>query len=148
MYIIKIDKAFKLVRLFALNMPATTRIYDFSITIFNNATHGPRLVVTFEGSDNIAAAFDLGNDGSLEWNHSGNLRSGTISPDLAAVINSYLANATPSFTDAWGNEFVDIPLNITGNATLVMSDLNVSYDWNPTVAITPTGDLANEINQH
>ncbi len=114
----------------------------------NNATHGPRLVVTFEGSDDITAAFDLGNDGILEWNHSGNLSSGTISPDLAAVINSYLANATPSFTDAWGNDFVDIPLNITGNETLVLSNLNLSYDWNPTVATTPTGDLANEINQH
>ena len=114
----------------------------------NNATHGPRLVVTFEGSDNITAAFDLGNDGSLEWNHSGNLSSGTISPDLAAGINSYLANATPSFTDAWGNDFVDIPLNITGNATLVLSNLNVSYDWNPTIDITPTSNLANEINQH
>ena len=113
-----------------------------------NSTHGPRLVVTFEGSDDITAAFDLGNDGSMEWNHSGNLSSGTISPDLSGVINSYLVNATPSFTDAWGNDFVDIPLNITGNATLVMSNLNVSYDWNPTVDITPNGDLANEINQH
>ena len=127
------------------NKPDGSRI---SIMGRNNATHGPRLVVTFEGSDDITASFDLGNDGSPEWNHSGNLSSGTISNDFSVVINSYLANATPSFTDAWGNDFVDIPLNITGNATLVMSNLNVSYDWNPTVDITPTGDLANEINQH
>jgi hypothetical protein len=124
---------------------------DGSVLYFpasNNATYGPKLVVVFAGSDEITATFDLGADGVLEWNHTGNLSGGSSSPDLTNSINSYLQNATPSFTDSWGNDFVDIPLNITGNATLVLSDLDIIYDWNPTVSVSPHGDLANEISQH
>ena len=49
------------------------------------------------------------------------------------------------FTDAWGNDFVDIPLGVTGNATLVLSNIDVEYDWQPTIA---DGALTSEINQH
>jgi len=113
-----------------------------------NSTHGPRLVVVFEGRDNVTAGLDLGDDGIWEWNHAGNLSNGTTTPDFSASLNSLLANATPTFTDSWGNEFVDIPLNVSGNATLVLGDIDVSYDWTPTVTTSPHGNLATEINQH
>jgi hypothetical protein len=114
----------------------------------DNSTHGPRLVVVFEGSDDVTAGLDVGNDGNWEWNHAGNLSNGSTTPDFSAALNSLLANATPTFTDSWGNEFVDIPLNVSGNATLIMDDIDVRYDWRPTVATSPHGDLVTELNQH
>jgi len=113
-----------------------------------NSTHGPRLVITFEGTDDVTAGFDIGDDGAWEWNHSGNLSNGSTTPDFSASLNSLLANATPSFIDSWGNEFVDIPLNVSGNATLVLNDIAIQYDWTPTVGISPHGDLVSELNQH
>ena len=119
-----------------------------TITTSDNSTHGPRLVVVFEGSNDVTAGIDVGNDGNMQWNHSGNLSNGSVIPNFAASINSLLANSAPTFTDAWGNEFVDIPVNVTGNATLILDDIDVRYDWSPTVTTSPNGDLLTEINQH
>ena len=128
----------------------TNKPYGSALTITGraNSSHGPRLVVVFEGSDDVTAGLDFGDDGNIEWSHAGNLSNGSTTPDLSQSINSLLANSTPTFTDSWGNEFVDIPLNVTGNATLVLDGIDVSYDWTPTVTISPQGDLASEINQH
>ena len=116
-----------------------------SISSSENSTHGPRLTIVFEGTDDVTGALDIGNDGSNEWSHAGNLSNGTTTPDFAATLNALLANATPTFTDTWGNQFVDIPLGVTGNATLVLGNVDVEYDWQPTVADSA---LTSEINQH
>ncbi|HIL65407.1 MAG TPA: DNRLRE domain-containing protein, partial [Candidatus Poseidoniales archaeon] len=113
-----------------------------------NSTHGPRLVITFAGSDDVTAGLDVGADGNFEWNHTGNLSNASSIPDFSNTLNDYLANASASFTDDWGNEFVDIPLNITGNSTLVISDIEVQYDWEAAVTISPNNDLLSEMNQH
>ena len=114
----------------------------------DNLTHSPRLVVVFEGSNDVTAGIDIGNDGNMQWNHSGNLSNGSVIPNFASTLNSFLANASPTFTDGWGNEFVDIPLNVTGNATLILDEIEILYDWKPTVTISPHGNLLSEVNQH
>ena len=124
------------------NKPDGSRL---SIPSSENSTHGPQLTIVFEGTDDVTGELDIGNDGSSEWNHAGNLSNGTIIPDFSATLNALLANAAPTFTDAWGNEFVDIPLGVTGNATLVLGNIDIVYDWQPTVA---DGALTSEINQH
>jgi len=118
------------------------------ITSRANASYGPRLEIVFEGSDNITAGLDVGNDSTWEWNHAGILTNGSSMLNIASALNQLLATSTPTFTDEWGNQFVDIPLNISGNSTLVLSDIDVRYDWNPTVSISAHGDLTSEINQH
>jgi len=125
--------------------PDASRI---TLTDSANGTYGPRLVIVFEGTDDVTAGLDLGDDGSAEWSHSGNLSAGSTILDQSAALNALLAGASPTFTDAWGNEFLDIALNVTGNATLVLDDIDVRYDWTPTVTISPTGDLVSELNQH
>ncbi len=119
-----------------------------SITSRNNSSYGPRLVIVFEGSDDITAGLDVGDDDIWEWNHAGVLSNGSSMLDISSSLNSLLAGATATFTDDWGNEFVDIPLNVSGNSTLVLDDIDVRYDWSPTVTISPHGDLVSEINQH
>ena len=116
-----------------------------SIASSENSTHGPRLTIVFEGTDDVTGGLDIGNDGSNEWSHAGNLSNGTTTPDFSATLNALLANAVPTFTDTWGNQFVDIPLGVTGNATLVLGNVDVEYDWQPTVADSA---LTSEINQH
>ncbi|MDP6864066.1 MAG: DNRLRE domain-containing protein [Candidatus Poseidoniaceae archaeon] len=127
------------------NKPDGSRL---TITSRDNSTHGPKLIVVFEGSDDVTAAFDVGADGNWEWNHSGNLSNASTVPDFSAALNSYLGNATPSFTDAWGNEFVDIPLKVSANATLVMDEVDIEYDWTAAVGPSPHSDLLSELNQH
>ena len=127
------------------NKPDGSRL---TITSRDNATHGPKLVVVFEGSDDVTAALDVGADGNWEWNHSGNLSNASSVPDFSASLNSYLGNATPSFTDAWGNEFVDIPLKVSANATLVLDGIDIEYDWTAAVGASPHSDLLSELNQH
>jgi hypothetical protein len=114
----------------------------------DNSTHGPKLKIVFEGSDDVTAGFDVGDDGIWEWNHAGNLSNSSQVPDFSTELNSLLANATTTFTDNFGNEFVDIPLNVSGNATLILDEIDIRYDWNPSVTISPQGNLASEINQH
>ena len=114
----------------------------------DNSTHGPKLVILFEGTNDVTAGFDVGNDNSWEWSHAGNLSNATTIPDFSSTLNSLLANANPTFTDDYGNEFVDIPLNVSGNATLILNEIDIRYDWQPTVNISPHGDLVSEINQH
>ena len=118
------------------------------ITSSDNSTHSPRLVIVFEGSNDVTAGVDIGDDGIIEWHHSGNLSNGSVIPNFSSTLNSFLANATPTFTDNWGNEFVDVPLNVTGNATLILDEIDIRYDWKPIVTISPHGDLVSEINQH
>jgi hypothetical protein len=127
------------------NKPDGSRL---TITSRDNATHGPKLIVVFEGSDDVTAALDVGADGNWEWNHSGNLSNASTVPDFSASLNSYLGNATPSFTDAWGNEFVDIPLKVSANATLVLDDIDIDYNWTAAVGASPHSDLLAELNQH
>jgi len=127
------------------NKPDGSRL---TITSRDNATHGPKLVVVFEGSDDVTAALDVGADGNWEWNHSGNLSNASTVPDFSASLNSYLGNATPSFTDAWGNEFVDIPLQVSANATLVLDEIDIEYNWTAAVGVSPHSDLLGELNQH
>ena len=127
------------------NKPDGSRL---TITSRDNATHGPKLVVIFEGSDDVTAALDVGADGNWEWNHSGNLSNASTIPDFSASLNSYLGNATPSFTDAWGNEFVDIPLKVSANATLVLDEIDIEYDWTAAVGVSPHSDMLGELNQH
>jgi len=127
------------------NKPDGSRL---TITSRNNATHGPKLVVIFEGSGDVTAALDVGADGNWEWNHSGNLSNASTVPDFSASLNSYLGNAIPSFTDAWGNEFVDIPLKVSANATLVLDGIDIEYDWTAAVGASPHSDLLGELNQH
>ena len=127
------------------NKPDGSRL---TITSRDNATHGPKLVVVFEGSDDVTAALDVGADGNWEWNHSGNLSNASTVPDFSASLNSYLGNASPSFTDAWGNEFVDIPLKVSANATLVLDEIDIDYDWTAAVGESPHSNLLDELNQH
>jgi hypothetical protein len=118
------------------------------LTARQNLTHGPRLIVVFAGEDDVSAGIDVNDDGIEEWSHAGNLSSGSSTPDLSSTLNSYLASATPTFTDDYGNAFVDIPLNISGNATLVLDNIDVHYDWVPSIGSSPHGSLEDELNDH
>ena len=69
----------------------------------DNSTHGPKLVILFEGTNDVTAGFDVGNDNTWEWSHSGNLSNATTIPDFSSSLNSLLANASATFIDDYGN---------------------------------------------
>jgi len=64
-----------------------------------------------------------------------------ISPE---IINRKLKNET-FFTDKFGNEMVDIPIEIFVNesATIMLSELSITYDWTQTIP-----DFSDELNSY
>ncbi|WP_455392305.1 hypothetical protein, partial [[Eubacterium] cellulosolvens] len=93
---------------------------------------------------------DIGNDGSQEWNFTGEFNDVENILNLSTVLNSYLSSAPVAFIDAWGNEIVEIPINISANSSgiLQLRNVDIEYNYTPTVNINPhSGDLTNELNQ-
>jgi hypothetical protein len=93
------------------------------------------------------AAIDIMNDGINEFNYptfSGNY---TIT-NIASKLNSYLASAPVAYTDAYGNEFVDVPINVSpyNMTTVIFSGLEVLYNYNANIDRNPvTGDLSSAL---
>jgi DNA-binding MarR family transcriptional regulator len=71
--------------------------------------------------------------------------STTTEVSFSQELDGYLRTAPVSGTDAFGNSYVDVPLNLTaqsgGNITL--SDLSIVYDYNAT-----TRDFAGSLNKY
>jgi hypothetical protein len=93
-------------------------------------------------------SLDVGNDGSFEYRNTALNTSESI-PDVAAQFNSYLTKAQPNGTDAYGNEYVDVPIALSSNlsGTLQLDKLSISYRHTTTVDPNPTsGNLAEGFN--
>jgi len=90
---------------------------------------------------------DIMKDGINEFNYplyAGNFSINNIAPKL----NSYLATAPVAFTDAYGNEFVDIPINVTpyNMTTAIFGGMEILYKYNANVDKNPvTGDLSSAL---
>ena len=95
----------------------------------------------------LNCSLDVGNDGTIEWKNE-TLNSSEWSPNLAPNINAYLASAAPNYTDAYGNQFVDVPLALSSNTsgTVRFSNLSLVYDYTATVNENPGGNLTMSLN--
>jgi hypothetical protein len=82
---------------------------------------------------------DFGGDGEVEYCMQGRHNFTNTTVDFAEALNQYLAGATKTFTDDYGNSFVDIPLitTIEGTGGLMLSALNIEYDWTARVFKNP-----------
>jgi hypothetical protein len=97
----------------------------------------------FGGRKPVTAKVDIFNDSLPEFdrtNFSGNFTTG----DFSAALNSYIASAPVSYTDKWGNRFVDVPVNISspGAARVSLGALDVTYDYTTDIDLNPdSGNL-------
>ncbi|MGQ9583756.1 MAG: hypothetical protein ACUVV6_09660, partial [Thermoplasmatota archaeon] len=103
----------------------------------------------YAGRKTLDGMVDLFNDSAPEFNETS--FSGNFSfPDFTAELNSYLASAEATFTDQYGNEMVDVPINVTARAPGMVSfnNLEVLYNYSCDIDRNPhEGDLASSLNE-
>jgi hypothetical protein len=99
------------------------------------------------GGGSLSGFIDVGNDGTNEWAKT-NYNGSEGLNDFTGPLNTYLASAQPSFTDPYGNKFVDIPIkvNSTSAGLISLQNLTVSYDYTAKIDQNPhNSSLSNEI---
>ncbi len=96
-------------------------------------------------------SIDVGNDGTKEYN-AASLTGLESVTGLKAALTSLLTNPSPDCkvtVDKYGNEFLDIPLNVTirsSQGMLNITDLEIVYEYEGKVDKHPGGTLADELN--
>jgi hypothetical protein len=96
----------------------------------------------------INCSLDVGNDGSFEYRNLA-LNTSERIPDVAAQLNAYLASAQSNGMDAYGNEYVDVPIALSSNTSgaLQLNNMSIIYQYKATMDPNPTnGNLAEGIN--
>ncbi|MGQ9583204.1 MAG: PKD domain-containing protein, partial [Thermoplasmatota archaeon] len=102
----------------------------------------------YGGRKPFTGAVNILNDSTEEFNRTEYQGNFTF-PDFSDMLNSYLATANVSYRDAYGNEFVDIPINVSGPVTgrVRFDNLQISYDYTAEVKENPhEGDLTSALN--
>jgi len=82
------------------------------------------------------ATLDIGaNGGTPEWAVSGEFNGSAYIPDFATELNTLLATAPVAFTDQWGNQISQIPINLTADSegVIKMTNLSIVYTYDATV---------------
>ena len=100
------------------------------------------------GGGSLSGFIDIANDTNKEWSKTG--FNGTEGlPDFSSTLNTFMATAQPSFTDPYGNQFVDVPIrvNSTSAGLISLRNLTVTYAYTAKVDQNPHNQtLAGEIN--
>jgi len=105
-------------------------IPDIGYTIGSGSSNGPQ--------DPI---LDIGADGGTpEWNFIGEFSTKVAVPDFSSVLNTKLASSAPSLTDDYGNQFVDIPIDIAVGSDGAIELLNLSVTYTYKTSIGPNPD--------
>jgi hypothetical protein len=102
----------------------------------------------FGGRKPVSAQVDILNDTVPEFNKAGFSGNFTTS-DFSAALNSFIASAPVSYTDKWGNQFVDVPVNVSapGSARISLGALDVTYDYSIDVDENPgSGNLTMSVS--
>jgi hypothetical protein len=102
----------------------------------------------FGGRKPVTAKVDILNDSMPEFDRT-NFSGNFTTADFSAALNSYIASAPVSYTDKWGNKFVDVPINVSapGTARVSLGALDVTYDYSIDVDENPgSGNLTLSIS--
>jgi hypothetical protein len=101
------------------------------------------------GGGYLTGFVDIDNDSTKEWSKT-NYNGSEYMTDFSSSMNTYLASvAKPTFTDAYGNGFVDVPvhINATSAGLISLSNLTINYTYTAKVELNPHNQsLSNEIN--
>jgi len=92
----------------------------------------------FAGRKPFTGMINILNDTDVEFNQT-NFQGNFTFTNLADLIRGYLATANTSFTDPWGNQMVDVPINVSATLPgLVRFDnLEVTYDYTTDIKVNP-----------
>ncbi|MEM2870294.1 MAG: PKD domain-containing protein [Thermoplasmata archaeon] len=107
-----------------------------------------RNALIYGGRKPFTGAVNILNDSTEEFNRTAFSGNYTF-PDFSDMLNSYLASASVSYRDAYGNEFVDIPIYVSGPAAsrVRFDSLEILYDYTKDIKENPyEGDLTSSLN--
>jgi hypothetical protein len=103
----------------ALRLPAGATVADASFDI------GP----SGFGGTSVNVSVDIGADDIVDWSNT--TLNGQVSVSgLGSLIDAYLGAAAPTGGDAWGVQYVDVPVRLRcgSAATVTVTNLSVRYD--------------------
>ena len=120
------------------------------LSSWDSSTDGDYLLynaLAFAGKKSMNVSLDILNDSQIEWSNA-TFNNTVAIPDFTTLLNGYLASAAPSGTDAYGNSYVDIPLNLTASSggSVRLQNLSIKYDLTTTVEPNPGGNLTMSLN--
>jgi hypothetical protein len=102
------------------------------------------------GEFSMDPSVDIGdNGGSPEWSFTGEFNITDYVPDFTTELNNLILSTPTSYKDGYGNEFVDIPINVTSTVPCVFTikRMYINYTYTETVDYNPfTGNLINALN--
>ncbi len=132
------------------NYTHTVYSTSLSATTGSTTTLGHDLMLGFNigGPKNVTV--DIGNNGTLEFNNTGNFTGLKFIPDFTTELSNLTNDLPVSFIDGYGNQFVEIPINLTndGNGIIYLENLDIRYNLTSKVFLNPhNGNLTNEFNE-
>jgi hypothetical protein len=99
----------------------------------------------------INSTLNIGdNGGTAEWNITGEFNTTDYVDDLSAELNNLLTTLPATYIDPYGNEFVDVPINVTSNRTseFAIRKMLINYTYTECVDLNPFyGNLVNSLNE-
>jgi len=107
-----------------------------------------RNALCYCGGGPLTFTLDVYNDSKFEVNQT-NFAGNVTLPDFSSSLNSYIQNAPVSYTDAYGNNFVTIPVNVTspGKGKVDCNKLDITYDYSTAIDANPSmGNLTNSVS--
>ncbi|MCK5560319.1 MAG: hypothetical protein KAJ51_06980, partial [Thermoplasmata archaeon] len=94
---------------------------------------------------------NIGDNGGIpEFEHIGELNETMQVPDFSGELVSLLSTLPVSFTDDYGIDFVDIPVNVTNDeeGMVLLSELDIHYNLTLQAYLNPhNSNLINELNE-
>jgi len=96
-------------------------------------------------------SLDIGDDSIVDWSYPGPFDFEADVPAFTNVLTTLLANTAPTYTDDYGNDFVDVVMKGTSNSNglLKMKNLLIQYSYTAQVLNKPAGEnLTVELNSH
>jgi len=97
----------------------------------------------FAGRKPVNISVDMFNDGTTDFQNSTFTGNYTL-PDFSEQLNSYIASHDVAYTDKWGNQFVDVPINVSSPkmGKIELNNLKVIYDYQTDIDQNPgSGNL-------
>jgi len=91
---------------------------------------------------------DIGIDATADWVKPGRLNNSIVIPNFKTNLTQYISQSQ-GYKDEYGNEFMSIPITFTTTTPgeIIVSDLNIKYNYTATVDLNPHGNLATEFSE-
>jgi hypothetical protein len=123
---------------------------NFYLCRYNPSNGYYNITATGGGNYPINTTLDIGDNGGLpEWDIVGEFNTTDYVNNFTTELNTLISSSPVSYVDGYGNEFVDITINVTSNVTseFQIRNMLINYSFTAVVDSNPySGNLLNSLN--